>query len=368
MALTAAAIIGAVGATASAASSIYSTATRDQSGPARQQQIANQQLDDTRRNDLYQQLVSAMINQRSVAGSQDSFGSTLRYDPGSNTWVSKLGELPQAADTSAMQATIRQNTTQARMAELANEQAAVRAARAGPAADQAQRELANFRPMQRDQLTSLLMNRGTTAANEVFRPMTQETLRNYTRTGVNAGPVMSELGRTQNDQLRKSLMDAQIAGMTGTDQVNESRRTGLENAATTATAFANPAFQATAVAPSAQQKNLADLLSARSYSASTAPAYGAQGVNAANKNANDAFGRAYSAAGIVPSQPGAEIGNQLSKLATDKNLQSVVGSLFDPGGFFNRISPSINTSATNSAEQNYYDTYNAGKTYTQPQF
>lgn len=363
-----AAAIAAGAAALGAAATIYSTASADRSGPARQQQIANQQLDDDRRNQLYQQMVSALTNQRAVAGTRDSFGSTSEYDPGSNTWISKLGELPQQADTASMQAGIRQNTTQARMAELANEQAAVRAARAGPAADAAQRELAGFRPQSRDTLIGLLGQQATTAANETFRPIVQDTLRQYARTGENAGPVMANLGKTQNDQLRKSLQDAMITGMTSTDAVNQSRRSGLENAATTATAFSNPQFQATAVAPSANAKNLADVLAARSQSSVYGPSYGAAGVNTANKNASDAYGRAFTAAGALGSQPGAEIGKQLSELGRSKAIQDKVGSLFEPGGYFNRISPDINTSALNPAEQNYYDTYTSGKTYNQPQF
>ena len=147
------AALAAAATVAGAGASIYSTMSRDTSGPQRQADYGAAQLQDARNNEMYQRMVSAMVNQRSIAGSQDSWGSSVQYDPGSNTWRSQLGAEPEAADRASMQASIRQNTTQARMAELANEQAALRAARAGPAADAAQRQLADYRPMGRDDLS-----------------------------------------------------------------------------------------------------------------------------------------------------------------------------------------------------------------------
>jgi hypothetical protein len=156
----------------------------------------------------------------------------------------------------------------------------------------------------------------------------QDTLRQYARTGVNAGPVLADLGRTQADSLRKTLMDAQIAGMTGVDQVNESRRRGLADTATTAAAFANPAFQSSTVAPSANSKALADTLTQRAAGSAQYPAYGAGGVNTAGKGIADAYGSLSKAAGIVPYNPGADVGKELATLMQDKNLQKTVGGWF----------------------------------------
>lgn len=358
------AALAAAATVAGAGASIYSTMSRDTSGPQRQADYGAAQLQDARNNEMYQRMVSAMVNQRSIAGSQDSWGSSVQYDPGSNTWRSQLGAEPEAADRASMQASIRQNTTQARMAELANEQAALRAARAGPAADAAQRQLADYRPMGRDDLVALLTRQGTTAANAAYTPIVQDTLRQYARTGVNAGPVLSDLGRTQADSLRKTLMDAQIAGMTGVDQVNESRRRGLADTATTAAAFASPAFQSSTVAPSANSKALADTLAQRAAGSAQYPAYGASGVGTAGKGVADAYGALSKAAGTVPYNPGADVGKELATLMQDKNLQNTVGSWFGGGSGSGTGSVNMNSTYTNPAEQNYYDTYRSGKQYT----
>src|SRR4051812_19329705 len=65
---------------------------------------ANYGLGDAQSNAQYMRMLSALINQRSVAGSTDEAGTSMRYDPATNQWVSELGKLPKEVQTSADQA------------------------------------------------------------------------------------------------------------------------------------------------------------------------------------------------------------------------------------------------------------------------
>src|SRR4051812_13693297 len=126
------AAVGALGSAAIAASR-SNAQQQDQSG------LANAALSNAAANKHQQDLIQALINQRSIAGTEDSAGTTMRYDPATNQWISTLGALPQAAQTAADQAAISRNTTDVRGAQFANQGAAERASRAEPLADSARR-------------------------------------------------------------------------------------------------------------------------------------------------------------------------------------------------------------------------------------
>jgi hypothetical protein len=55
---------------------------------------ANAGLGEAQGNAQYMRMLSALINQRSIAGSVDEAGTSMRYDPATNQWVSELGKLP----------------------------------------------------------------------------------------------------------------------------------------------------------------------------------------------------------------------------------------------------------------------------------
>jgi hypothetical protein len=265
------------------------------SGRSNAQQTGNQALQyqalqDARDNSANQSLVQALINQRSVAGTQDPYGGGTRYDPATNTWINTQGKLPAAANTAAMQAAISRNTTDLRGAQFANEQEALRASRAAPAADAAQRELASFRPMGGDQLTGLLTNQATLAANNTFNPLIADTLRNFARTGTAAGPVLGQIGRDQATNLRQSLIDAQIKGMTSVDQINQGRRQALEQTAANTATLAHPQLQYSGISPSGVDTTMAQVVGQRAAAAGQAPAYGMAGMNLASKQVEDAYG------------------------------------------------------------------------------
>src|SRR5215831_7871820 len=141
MAVTAA-IIGAAGALGSAGLGLMGRSNAQQ---GQQYDLSMQQLEQQKAALLQQQLNQSLVNQRAVAGYTDQYGTTYKYDPSSNQWVSSLGPQPLAAETAAIQAGITRNTTDLQQQELANRQSMIRAMSAGPAADAALRNLQSFR-------------------------------------------------------------------------------------------------------------------------------------------------------------------------------------------------------------------------------
>ena len=280
----AALLSGILGAAASSAGSARSNAAQQEANA-----ISREQLEASKKNAVQQQIMQALINQRAVAGSKDSYGSSMRYDPSTNTWISELGALPQAADRAAMQQSIQANTTDPARVRLANQVALRRAADAGNYADQTRRDLENYRPMGQDQLVGLLTNQATTAARESYDPLRNDVLRATYRTGTAAGPVVSSIGESEARNLRNSLRDSLITGMTQTDSINNSRRSALENAAANASTLATPNLQSTGGANSTQGNALATLLQQRSTNAPQSTALGSAGVNQAMQNANTGY-------------------------------------------------------------------------------
>lgn len=319
MAATAAAIIGATAALAGAGSSIYGVATRDNSQARRQNEIAAQGLQESINNEAYQKMLSTLINQRSIAGSTDQYGTTLRYDPATNQWVSALGEQPKAVQDASDFAAISRNTTDLRQAQAANLAAMERAGAAGPAADTAIRNLQSFRPMRSDELTGLLTQQATRASDATFRPLVADTLRSFQRTGTAAGPVIADIGKQQYTALRDSLIDAQLKGLTGVDSINQGRRQGLEQSAANAYTLATPQFQYPGISTSSNKDTLANLVATRAQQGGIGPVYGATGVNTANTSLQGALKNLQ---GSVPGplRTTEDIGNILSSNLGRKDL------------------------------------------------
>jgi hypothetical protein len=325
---TIAAITGAL----SAAGGLYSTISANNRAANQKQAIAQNQTGDAYSNEVYQRAIQALVNNRSVSGYQDSFGTSIQYDPATNQWVSSLGPLPQQEQTAASQAAISRNTTDLRQAQAANEQAALRAARAEPAADAAQRDLSNYTPMSGDTLAALMRQRVTESQNQTYNPLIADTLREFQRTGSAAGDVLGKIGRDQATSLRQGLLDAQIAGMTNASNINNQRLQGLEGRAATTASLASPQFQYSGIVPSDQAKTLATLAASRAQTGATAPAYAQRGVNDATTIAGQAATGAEST--VPPSNLGAtEIGSlakQIGDYGSSDNLKKLI-SLFGSG-------------------------------------
>ena len=325
------ALTAAIGALLAGAGSVAG-AFRSTAQPQQRFDIQERAQQDAENNAAFQRALSVLINQRSVAGTQDSFGSTLRYDPATNTWVSNLGPLPQAEQTAASQAAISRNTTDLGQTQLANTEAMRRAATAGPVYDTAIRNLQAFRPKTADELSGLLTQQGLTANNAVMRPIIADTLNTYARTGTAAAPALAKLGRQSYDNLKDAMVSGRIQALQSTDQLNNTRRQGLESAATTAAGLANPSLQFSGVQSSSQSKDLASLLADRAKTASTAPAFGAAGVNTATNLNQEAL---KNLAGSVP-DPNTGLNNVLNAVKglgstlQNKDLLANLTTLFGP--------------------------------------
>src|SRR3954471_21908028 len=272
-------------------------ASRTNNQAIQKSNYANAGLGEAEGNAQYMRMLSALINQRSIAGSVDDAGTSMRYDPATNQWVSELGKLPKEVQTASDQAAISRNTTDLRQAQAANAQAAIRAARGEGYADTTRRDLENFRPISGSEMTGLLGEQATRASNATYAPLIADTLRQFARTGTSAGPVLAELGKSSAGNLRDSLIEAQLKGMSGADQVNQSRRAGLAQAAQSGASLATPGFGYSQINPSSYSSTMAALLGQRANTGAIAPAYGATGVNSAAKDVQAAYG---TAGGAVP--------------------------------------------------------------------
>ena len=211
-------------------------------GGGGQQGVSQDELNFNKQQLAAQMQQQALANQRAVAGTRDSFGTTVKYDPYTNTWTTDEGPLPQASDTAAQQSAITRNTTDLQQQELVNALAMRRAGLAAPAADAALRDLQSFRPMRQDELAGLLTQQSTDAARAAYDPLRADTLRAVARTGSAAGPVLAQLGKSEADNLRQSLRENLITAMTQTEGINQQRRAGLENAAANTNALATPSI------------------------------------------------------------------------------------------------------------------------------
>ena len=289
--------IAAVGALGSLGAAALSSRQNNQQA---QQQYGIQaaQLAAAQQNQQYQQMVQAMVNQRAVAGTQDSFGTTVQYDPTTNSWVQTLGGLPRAADTAAMQGNIIRNTTDLQQQELANRDAMLRAARAGPMANAAQMQLENYRPMGADQLTGLLTQQGIEAARQAYDPLRADTLRAVARTGTAAGPVLRQLGLGEAQNLRNTLIDAQIQGLTNASSINTANQQRLASNAATTAGLATPQLGQQNLGTSAADQLIQQLTANRAQWAPSSTAQGSYGTNTATGIMGQA---ATGAASAVPS-------------------------------------------------------------------
>lgn len=355
MAMTAIAGVGALGSLIGGLSRIGGTAARTNDTENAKLAIAQQQLADARNNEQYQRALSVLINQRSIAGTSDSFGSSVKYDPATNTWVSALGALPEAAQRASDQAGIMRNTTDMRMAQLANEQASQRATAAGPVADAARRNLESYRPMGSDELAGLMTAQATNASNATFRPLVADTLRSFQRTGTAAGPVLAELGRTQYNALRDSMMKSRMDAITGVDQINQSRRQGLEQGAANAYTLATPQFQYPGVNTATGSNTLANVVAERARGSGTAPAYGAGGVNTAAAAGQKAL-QNLQGSQVTPLNTAADIGKDIGSMLSNKDLTSNLQTLGE--GLFGTGQGSVDQwqqELQNSPMSQYYD-------------
>jgi hypothetical protein len=332
MAAIAAAAIGAAGALGSAGMGMMAGNSQQQA----QYDIAAQQMAQQRQNLVNQQIVQALVNQRAVAGSADSFGTTTQYDPATNTWRTNLGQLPMAADTAAIQAGITRNTTDLQQQELINRLAMQRGIPLGDAAQGAAMRLANFRPMDSNTLASLLTQQGVEAARQAYDPLRADVLRSVARTGTAAAPVLRQLGLGEAQNLRNTLNESEISALTNVAGINQTRQQTLANQAANLGALATPQVGQGNLGASGNEALLAQLTSQRAGGAASGTAYGMTGPNYAAGALNTAGGQAIGAvpnpnAALQQTQSGLRDLSTFASSPQGNALAKALGGMFGSG-------------------------------------
>lgn len=299
------------------------------SGTTQRTSIDEAQLAQARQDAINAQIRGAYTTRLGQAGYTDSQGNSYSYDPATNSWVSTLGKLPAQVQTAADQAAISRNTTDLRQAQGANARADMNAARAQPLIDAARRRLENFQPMTGSGLSALLGETAANANTTAYRPIIQDTLRTFARTGTSAGPVLADLGRRSSADLRQGMIDAQVKGMTAAPEINNANRQGLQTDLSSAITAGTPQFQYPGIVPSTNTHDMLAALANRAGSAAYSSALGNQAITGANAGRQAASN---TLAGSIPSDPVgtanlALASRQVSDLAGGNSVQKLIAAL-----------------------------------------
>ncbi len=303
-----------------------------------QYDLLRQQLEDSNANRTNTAISVANINRMGRAGFEDSQGSGLSYDPVTNTWSSKLGPIPLAAQNAADSAAIGRNTTDMYQAQGANARADINASRAQPLIDAAMRRYADFRPTTSDELTSLLTNQAADANTQAYRPIIQAITQAANRSSTNAGGQIADVGEKSSADLRRGMIEARLAALQGTENINNQRRQGLTSDLTTAMAAGTPSFQYPTITPSTNNKDMLAALTSRANAAGITSAYGLGAANQAQGLSNEA---AKAAAGKVPDPLNNLNTLELGLNSLSKGLNSLAGTDLGKkiGGWFGDSAP-----------------------------
>lgn len=343
MAATAAAIIGALAATASAGSQIAGT-LNTHPNVVSPQYAANAEQN-SRNQEQYQQLLNALALKRSSAGYSDNQGNTVQYNPVTNQWESTLGPQTEAVQRASDQASIARNTTDLREAERANQAAELTGITARSAAGPARAAIENFRPMGADALAGLLQDRETRANNVTQEPLVADTLRQFARTGTAAAPVLDQLMRTRAQGLRDTVSDSTLKAMTGIGDVNNANLGNLTSRYSALMAGSSPSLQFSNLSTQNPRDIMTNLIASRASAAGTAPSSAAY----ATSGASDAVTRASTLGAANPPQNnfdaaqtkalGSEIGDFGKSIATpgqpaNKGLNQVFSFFNTPGNSY----------------------------------
>lgn len=213
--------------------------------------ISGNNLQNAQNQQQYQHMLDMIAMQRGVAGSTDSRGDQLTYDPATNSWKTLLSPSGQALQTASDSATLKHNLNDVQTASDANNGAMLDAIKARGAAGSALDKLQAFKPMSGQGLEGALQETATTANRQVQDPIIADTLRQFARSGTAAGPVLTNMMRDNATSLRQTMLGDQIDAMKNVDGINNSNRAslagtyeGLNNASKPALNFASPVGQA----------------------------------------------------------------------------------------------------------------------------
>lgn len=264
-------MVAAIAALISAGVGVGGLALNASRGGQQPQQVYDQNsnaLLDSQNNQNYVRALNALGIQQSRAGFTDAQGGSIQYDPATNQWITTASPGQAAAAKSQQDATVKRNTTDMLMADRVNTRADARALEADRAVGPALAAIEQYQPITGSQLAGLLTDRATQGNAETFRPIVQDAAANATRTGTNAGDILSRLGIAQAGENRKAILDSQIAGYTGAADINKSNMDRLRGTYSTLAGRADPTLQFPGIAADDSNKTLAAIAADRAKTAS----------------------------------------------------------------------------------------------------
>lgn len=196
-------------------------------GAAYQQQIEANNLQNSQNQQQYAHALNAEAMKRASAGSVDAQGNTIRYDPGSNSWVSTLGAEPTRQQGAVDSANYLHNQVAVPQAIQNNAASSIQASLARRGMSGALNDLNNAPKTNVASLEGALQG-ATTRANQVSEaPIIADTLRQFARTGTAAGPVLAQLERASGDTLSQEMSRNTIDAMKGASDIDASRKQAL---------------------------------------------------------------------------------------------------------------------------------------------
>jgi hypothetical protein len=317
------AALAAAAAVASAAATTYAGYQGSQNAQAADKTraaISANNLQNAQNQEQYQHALDAIAMKRSVAGSTDSRGDQLVYDPATNSWITTLSPSGQRVQSAADSATIGRNTVDTRTSQDANTGAMLDAIKARGAAGTALNKLEAFKPMSPGNLEGALQETATTANRQAQQPVIADTLRQFARTGTAAGPVLTNMMRDNATSLRQTMLNDKIGAMKNVGDINNQQRGGLASTYATLSGAAKPALNFAPINPSGPNEALLSEMAARAGTAPQSASTGAYSLSSST-NANNI------ASDLAAKNPG-----QSNAGATLLSSVDSIKSLFNPNG------------------------------------
>lgn len=323
------ATIAAIAALVSAGAGVAGVATANRGSAQQAFGLQQGALQDSRNNEAITRALQTLAIQQSRSGFTDSLGNSVTYDPATNTWNTTT--TPQTAENqrAELAATLARNTTDQTQARQINTDAERRSLDADLARGPALSEIQNYNPVRGSELASTLAARAGMANESAYRPIRQDLIRTSIRGSSNAGQPLADLASRQSEDLRKGILDAQVAGQTGAADINKSNLASMLAKYTTLNTNAQPQLQTPGIQGDNTNQTLATVAADRARTAASAPFSAGYIGNQATGLGNQASS---SAAGAVAPSSQDILGKQLFGLGdifSNPKTISGAGTIYD---------------------------------------
>ncbi len=196
-------------------------------GAAAQQALARDQIQQGENQQQYQKALNALMLQRAQSGYRGPNGESIAFDPVTNTWKTQASDAQNAATGSFLSGTTQANAQTINTNDMLSRVLRDRISQVQPLIDQSINEYRNYRNVTPTDLRGALIQQVADANQRATRPIVQDTLRTFTRTGANPGSALAEIGRSSYDNLKSGMTDALLKSYTGSTEINNSNRNGM---------------------------------------------------------------------------------------------------------------------------------------------